>query len=138
MESSTIINHQMNSMTYYFLVIIVFYLAYEIHLKPLLEIDLLNNHLVSLPRFNLLKETEYLIEDGKITNSIWIQMCVFFIFGYFYPGQYYYIVVASLVIEGLRLFLSKRANFVVNPIIQIIAYSLGNAFSRAHLRSKIT
>lgn len=69
-------------------------------------------------------------EDGDITSWTIGHFIIYMIVGLFVPNCYVEVLIISIACEMLESALGHTSKFIVDPIINLIGYTIGSQFSR--------
>lgn len=98
-----------------------------------------NNSLITVPYDIKCFFGEDKCWKGDIDNSIFLQILAFFLIGFLVPDQYLFVFVITLGYEIAKPFVGLPAKIIINPLVNITAYSLGSLISKRrklHLKEK--
>lgn len=69
-------------------------------------------------------------EEGNITIFGIIHFIGYFLIGYFIPDYYGVIIIISIACEFLELGMKYQPKFIIDPVINLLGYTLGSAISK--------
>lgn len=90
----------------------------------------LNNKFVQLPYSVKCAFGETGCEEGDIDGESILYSLIFFIIGLIIPGQYLAILIIAVIYEMIKPYVNLRAKYIINPLLNFTAYSLGSLLSQ--------
>jgi len=68
-------------------------------------------------------------EAGDINMWTLIRAGMFGVIGYLFPGHYILVIVVSVIMEYFEPVVGINANFIINPLANLTAYTIGSLLS---------